>query len=73
MAAQNTTIHRAESSITGHDMSKADNYIKRQTARNTLSSIKKDVEKLGNDSGRQDQAADIVERLEHVRKGLIGT
>lgn len=52
---------------------KAENYIKRQTARNVLSLIKKDVEKLGKESGLSDQAAGIVERLENVRNGLIGT
>lgn len=50
---------------------KAERYIKRQTARNVLASIIKDIEKLCGDD-KKDEASKVIERIEAVRSGLIG-
>ena len=51
---------------------KAEQYINNQTARRVLLLIADDVKRLGIDSGLDDEAKEIIERIENVRKTLIG-
>lgn len=51
---------------------KAEQYINNQTARRVLLLIANDVKKLGDESGFEDEASEIVNHIENVRKILVG-